>query len=152
MRKAQILVLLLAGCGGEGGETPAREPVQTETLTGLYRTGDSDRPSQLCIVARGGEERFGLATWFEGRPRCSGAGAAERRGDVLRLVMAGEEACVIEASLNRTIVTFPRSVPPGCAYYCAPGASFAGRQFEKVGGSEADALRARDLVGDALCG
>ena len=152
MRKALILVLYLAGCSRESEHPSVRPPVQTATLTGLYEGRGGDARNRLCVVERGGEARFGLVAWRAGGPGCSGAGTAVREGDRLRLDMAGEEACRLEARIDGRGVAFAAAAPPGCAYYCASGASFAGLAFEKVGGSDADALRARDLVGDALCG
>lgn len=162
MRKAPILLLCLAGCAPGGGnasraeqaagaDSPTRAPVQTRTLTGLYEAPGA-RPSQLCIVEQGARARFGLVTWQSERSGCSGAGSAVRNGATLRLNMDGESACAIEARIADGRVTFPASAPRGCSYYCAPGAPLAGLAFTKTGGTSADALRARDLVGDPLCG
>ena len=160
MRKLLVLVFgLAAGCGqdggapGNGGGTgPASGPVQTVTLTGLYETGGTP-PSQLCITERGRAARFGLVIRRNGRPGCSGAGTAVRRGASLRLSMDGDSPCAIEARLDSGRVTFPASLPPGCSYYCAPGAAAGagGMTFAKTGGTREDALRARDIVGDPLC-
>lgn len=159
MRKELILALALAGCGSGGvgnrashADSPPAAPVQTRSLTGLYQSGDRARPSQLCILEQGGGARFGLVTWQSGRPGCSGAGAAARHGGRLNLAMAGEESCVIEARIEGEVVTFPAVAPPGCHYYCAPAAPLTGIVFTKTGGAAADALGARDLVGDSLCG
>ena len=153
MRTAPILALLLAGCGqgGQQADSPAAPPVQTATLTGLYESGASARPSQLCIVERDGSARFGLVTWQSGAPGCSGAGSASREGYTLRLDMEGDEPCRIEARIAGTAVLFPADSPASCAYYCAPAARLGALAFDKVGGAEADALRARDLAGGALC-
>jgi hypothetical protein len=162
MRKALILVLALAGCAPgagnasrdeqpAGADSPPRAPAQTRTLTGLYEAPGA-RPSQLCIVEQGTRARFGLVTWQGERSGCSGAGSAVRNGAALRLTMDGESACAIEARIAGGRVTFPAALPRGCAYYCAPGAPIAGLAFTKTGGTGADALRARDLVGDPLCG
>jgi hypothetical protein len=43
-------------------------------------------------------------------------------------------------------------LPAGCAYYCSRAGRIAGVTLDKTGGSEGDALRAEDLVGDRLCG
>ena len=161
MRKLLILAFpLLAACDRErdppGNVTnrvvtaPApRAPVQTATLTGLYESAGA-QPSQLCITEQGRAARFGLVTRRDGRPGCSGAGTATRSGATLRLVMNGESACAIEARLDGGRVTFPTSLPGGCAYYCAPGAQAGGAVFAKTGGTREDALRARDIVGDPL--
>jgi hypothetical protein len=162
LRKLLVLACFLAaGCEQEraspgNGATnrivtaPARGPVQTATLTGLYESAEA-APSQLCITEQGRAARFGLVTRQGGRPGCSGAGTATRNGTTLRLVMNGESACAIEARLAGARVTFPASLPRGCAYYCAPGAGAGGAVFAKTGGTRDDALRARDIVGDPLC-
>jgi hypothetical protein len=152
---------LLAGCDREGRvagngaanqsvTAPARGPVQTATLTGLYESAGA-RPSQLCITEQGRAARFGLVTRRNGQAGCSGAGSATRNGATLRLVMDGESACAIEARLDGGRVTFPTTLPRGCAYYCAPGAGAGGAAFAKTGGTREDAARARDIVGDPLC-
>jgi hypothetical protein len=163
LRKALILAFALAGCGpAAGNESRAAQsaapaalpspPAQTWTLTGLYEAPGA-RPSQVCIVEQGGRARFGLVTWQGGGgPGCSGAGAAVRRGDVLTLNMDGESPCTIVAEVRGRAVTFPAALPNGCHYYCAPGARLDGLALTKTGGRREDALRARDLVGDPLCG
>lgn len=162
MRKLLFLTCLLASACGEGGDQTgpnagdaagppqARGPVQTATLTGLYESGGSP-PSQLCITERGNAARFGLVTRQGGQPGCSGAGTAVRTGASLRLTMTGDSACTIEARLEGGRVTFPASLPQGCAYYCRPGAAPARLLLAKTGGTREDALRARDLIGDPLC-
>lgn len=162
MRKLPLLAfLLVAGCDQErespgnavanrSATAPARGPVQTATLTGLYESAGPS-PSQLCITEQGRAARFGLVTRRDGRPGCSGAGTATRSGATLRLVMDGESACAIEARLENGRVTFPATLPRGCAYYCAPGAQAGGTVFAKAGGTREDAQRARDIVGDPLC-
>lgn len=155
-----ILCLLLAACGtgGEGEQTAAPEAreaaVQTAELTGLYEgEGAGERRDRLCMLARGsGMTRFGIVTWGPEGRNCSGAGSAVRQGDVLRLAMAGDEECAIEARIEDRQVTLPAALPQGCDYYCGPGATLAGKRFEKTGGTAQDAMRATDLVGDPLCG
>jgi hypothetical protein len=142
-----------AGAPGESAasSTPAAA-VQTASLTGLYESGPAERRNQMCVVDRAtGDARFGLVVWGAGSEGCSGAGAAVRQGDVLRLTMSGDEACTIEARIEGTRVSFPGAVPPGCAYYCSRGARFAGAAFDKTGGTAEDAMRAQDLAGDRLC-
>lgn len=160
MRKLLLLASFLAAGCGQGSEpaqnvstmapAPSRAPAQTATLTGLYESGDSP-PGQLCITEQGRTARFGLVTRRGARAGCSGAGTAIRTGDVLRLTMTGDSACVIQARLQGTVLSLPTTMPGGCAYYCAPGATAAGAVFIKTGGAQADARRARDSVGDPLC-
>jgi hypothetical protein len=176
MRRAFVfLPLLLCGCGardslGNNGstsmptaipgttvnaatpaETPASAAPQTANLTGLYETGAAPRRSQMCMIERGGSARFGLVLWGAGNDSCSGDGTAVRQGDVLRLTMAGDSPCTIDARIEGTRVVFPASAPAGCAYYCGQGARLASVTLDKTGGGEPDALRAEDLAGDRLC-
>ena len=76
-----------------------------------------------------------------------------RSGATLRLTMNGDSPCAIEARIEGGRVTFPASLPASCSYYCAPGAAAGagGMSFGKTGGTEAEARRARDIVGDPLC-
>lgn len=164
MRKLLPLAFCLAaGCGqqaGQGGnagvaaEGPSPDPVmvQTATLTGLYESAGTP-PSQLCITEQGSAARFGLVIRRNGRPGCSGAGAAVRNGGTLRLTMNGDSPCTIAARLDGGRLTLPASLPAACSYYCAPGAAagVGGMPFNKTGGTAADARRARDIVGDPLC-
>lgn len=160
-----LLMLLgaLTGCRGGGGNAsndavpaPSAQsagPVQTDTLTGLYEGGTGPRRNQICMIQRdGGRTSFGLVSWGNGDTSCSGFGTATRAGDRLRLAMAGDEACRIDARIDGRRVTLPDALPQGCAYYCGPNARMTGAAFDKVGGAEADAMRAVDLVGDSLCG
>ena len=165
MRAQRLLLLvpafLFASCGtgdpandSVRADQATRAAVQTATLTGLYEgPSGAEQPNQLCIVDQGaGDARFGLVVWGEGERSCSGDGEAVRQGDVLRLDMAGDEECRIEGRLAGTRVTLPATLPEGCAYYCSAGARLAAATFDKVGGTAQDAARARDLVGDPLCG
>ncbi len=156
-----VALAIAAGSCGRGNEQAANgavpaapaEPVQTATLTGLYESGEGPRRNQMCVIEREGQRtRFGIVTWGRGDYNCSGSGTATREGDRLRLAMDGSEACVIEARLSGRQVSLPASLPQGCAYYCGPESALAGTSFDKVGGEEADARRAVDLVGDPLCG
>jgi len=165
MRYLLPSALLLAACGaGQGGNQAERavekeadravkQAVQTATLTGLYEGGSGPQRSQLCIVERGtGDSRFGLVLRSGGEASCSGAGAAVRDGAVLRLAMKGDQPCTIVGRIEGVNVTFATTVAQACAYYCGAGASIAGAVFVKVGGTAGDAMRARDLVDDPLCG
>jgi hypothetical protein len=78
-----------------------------------------------------------------------GSGEAVRQGERLVLKMAGDSTCEIDARLAGGVVTLPASVPEGCAYYCGARAQFAARTLTRSGD---DATKARDLVGDPLCG
>ena len=161
MRQSILLLApLLAACGGGGGNETAqtarsdpRPAVQTEDLTGLYEPrGEGRQGSGICMISQEpGAASFGLVI-ATANGSCSGSGAAARTDGGLRLTMAGEGECAIEALLEGTEVTFPPAVPEGCAYYCGAGAGLAGERFEKTGGTVEEAMRATDLAGDPLCG
>lgn len=146
-------LLLLAACDQEQAEPVPEVEIQTATITGLYQAAEQDmQSSRLCILAAGTDAAaFGLVVRNAGGS-CSGAGEAVRDGNTLSLAMAGSEPCTIMASTDGRRVTFPATVPTGCAYYCGPGANLAGVTLEKTGGSAADAMRALDPAGDPLCG
>jgi hypothetical protein len=159
---ALLLLIGLAGCRGSetenaSGGAPASKPgapAQTKTLTGLYEGGDGPRRNQMCIIEREGRSSsFGFVTWGAGNKNCSGSGTARRENDVLRLSLDGDESCALEARIDGGQVTLPTSIPSECQrYYCGDGAQMGGASFGKVGGEQADAMRAVDLVGDPLCG
>jgi hypothetical protein len=170
MKKPLIALVLVTGCGGPaqpgndaaaGGngvspEAAARDAVgqavATARLTGLYEGGEPGRPNQLCIVDRGtGDARFGIIVWGAGLRSCSGAGDAVREGGRLRLRMAGDEACVVEARIDGGTVTLADTIPEGCGYYCAAPARFEGAVLARRGSTAEDAMKAKDLVGDPLC-
>lgn len=157
-RLSLILLVAIAGCdtgAPDGGERDrASAPVQTAELTGLYEgQAQAGQPARMCMVpGESGTTSFGIVSWGPQGGACSGAGEAARQGDVLRLAMAGDEECVIEARIADRQVTFPASLPEGCAYYCSAGATLAGERFEKTGGTAEAAMAALDLAGDPLCG
>jgi len=161
MKRLWFAFALLAGCSGGGDDAADRNEAlpagQTAaggsltTLTGLYEGGETRTPNQMCIVEGTGEARFGLVVWGSNLHSCSGSGTVARAGDTLRLSMAGDEACTIEAKISGNTVTLPASVPDGCAYYCGARATLTGAVLTQKGNSVEDAGRAKDLVGDPLC-
>ena len=170
-----LATLLLAACGsggdGEGNRaagpgsgkgsgsgsapassTPPAGPIRAgESLTGLYEKKEGGLSSQLCIVERSGSARFGLNLWGANMHSCSGAGTAVREGNRLTLAMAGDRACSIQATIEGNAIRLPETVPEGCSYYCGAGARMTGLSLARTGASEADALKARDVVDEPLC-
>lgn len=148
--KPAILFLLpfLAACTGSD------ESVRTDDLTGLYLgEGEGKYQDRICMVAApSGAVRFGIVTLERDRSACSGLGRVEQAGAELRLVMAGEEECIVRARMDGTKIALLAAGPGSCSYYCSPGARLAGKAFEKTGDTAEAALGAADLVGNSLCG
>ncbi len=164
MKTLLIPIILLAACSGGGDQdggnaaSPKRqasqpaEPPRIGGLVGLYEGGAGDAKNQMCVVGgKKGEARFGLVVWGGNMHSCSGAGTLDRVGDKLRLEMAGDSACRIEATISGKTIRLPAKTPQGCAYYCGARASLGGAELTQAGTSEADAMKAKDLVGDPLC-
>ena len=152
------LIALLAACGSgdrtDGGGRDSVRRVQLADLTGLYEAPDQGgQRARMCMISepRGGASFAIVIQEPDGRS-CGGAGKAVRTAGLLRLTMAGEGDCVIDARIAGGQLVLPRTLPRGCAYYCAAGATLAGAVFEKTGGTREDARRAADLAGDPLCG
>jgi hypothetical protein len=140
------------GAAGSGAAAAGRPIAAGDSLTGLYERKDGGLSSQLCIVQRGGgEARFGLNLWGGNMHSCSGAGTAVRSGQQLTLTMAGDRACVITARIQGNAIRLPERVPEGCSYYCGARARMTGVSLARTGTTEADALKARDVVDEPLC-
>jgi hypothetical protein len=160
LKKLLIAFLFLAACdqGQDANRQAARAPVgaggtaqppRLETLTGLYEGGGPGRLNQLCVAG----DRFGLVIWGANDHSCSGSGTVTRQGEGrLRFSMAGDSQCTIEATISGKTVVFPQAAPDGCAYYCGARAQLGGASLTQRGTGPADALKAKDLVGEPLCG
>jgi len=166
MRKLLLpLLLLIAACssGGEGdsngnvlvgggnaagGSGVGAAPGAIAGMTGLYEGPAGTPRNQMCIA--GG--KFGLIVWGSAQHSCAGSGTVTREGDRLKLAMAGDSECTIEAAISGKTVKLPTLIPPGCRYYCGARATLGGAELTQTGTTEADARRATDIVGDPLCG
>lgn len=167
MKRILIALALLAGCGATDqennrvaaqgdpkGTSTSRESVEAggSGLTGLYESGPAAQTSQLCMIeGRGDKAQFGLVVWGANMHSCAGAGEAVRNGTSLRLAMAGDQACALDARMEGSVIILPKTVPEGCSYYCGARAQLAGASFTKKGGRVEDAMKATDLVGEPLC-
>lgn len=165
MNKILVLLLALTACSPgaqkqEEASSAANESSPATTvagpdsgsLTGLYEGGSAGQPNQLCIVEnKRGVAHFGLVVWGTNMHSCSGTGTASRQGGNLMLAMAGDSECKITASLAGGTVTLPATAPAGCSYYCGARARLGGAAFSRKGATRADALKAKDLVGESLC-
>ena len=141
-----VLLLMLAACGrGESDNRSATKPAEPgspaaasgespasaaqPSLAGLYEGGAGAQRNQLCMVEKGGRTQFGLVVWGSDLHSCSGAGDAVREGERLSLTMTGDETCRIDAAIRDGMVTFPATLPTGCAYYCGARARLSGARF-----------------------
>jgi hypothetical protein len=162
MKRVSIVpvLCLLAACGGDDSASNQAGPASNGSagraaaapgaLAGIYEGGSAERPDQLCIADKGRNgAQFGLIVWGSNDHSCMGSGQAVRQGNRLTLTMAGDSTCAIEARIEGGTVTLPATVPEGCAYYCGARAQFAERTLTRTGD---DVLKAKDLVGDPLCG
>src|SRR3546814_18111222 len=118
-----------SGAEAQPGDAVA-DAVRTAGLTGRYEGKAGNQTNQLCIVDRGsGDACFGLVVWGGNLHSCSGTGSAVREDGVLRLAMAGDETCTIEATIEGGTVTLPDTVADGCAYYSAARTALTGPAF-----------------------
>lgn len=125
------LAFLLAACSPEAAKPPA------ERL--LYAGEGRDR---LCVS--GG--RGGLIVYGEEDANCSARGRIERSAGRLVLIPDSDSDCRIEAKLDgERIGLGARSA--ACAYYCGPGADYAGKGLAR----NDSASPAVDFAGDPLC-
>lgn len=167
MRHYLIAVALLAGCSPEFGagtdpanqtrgdsapDAPAPVPATGSSLVGLYEGGPATARDQICMVERDGETRFGLVLWGANGHSCSGSGTARREGQGrVILEMAGDSPCTVEARFEGGSLDLAVDQQEGCAYYCGARARLNGAELVRTGAAEADAMRAKDLVGEPLC-
>ena len=135
MRPILPLALLLAAC--------SQQPADPSLTTGTFAGEGRDR---LCIAGEPGNYRGGLIAFGSGDINCSASGRIEEEGGQLALVPRGEGACRISLSIEGNIVRVGQ-VPAACSYYCGPGASLAGKSFNRSDMGS----KAVDLAGDPLC-
>lgn len=135
MRRIVLFALLLAAC--------SQEPGQSELAAGTFAGEGRDR---LCIAGEAGAYRAGLIAYGEGDINCSASGRLEQAGSGWALVPKGEGECQIPLDIQGNVVRVGQP-PASCDYYCGPGASLAGKSFNRsdMGAS------AVDLAGDPLC-
>jgi hypothetical protein len=128
-----LCLLMLAACSAE-----PQPPAAGERAT--YAGQGRDR---LCIR----DGRAGFITYGGGDTNCSVRGRLERPGgDRLVIVPDGDEDCRIDASSQAGHILLG-SRGAGCAYYCGPGADFAGKAFTR----QDSASPVVDFAGDPLC-
>lgn len=164
MRFAVAALFLLAACsgGGNGNQsaTPqdlesaaierglVRDPAETD-LTGLYAR-DTDR---VCVVQKRDSYRIGAFVDYGEGLSCTGVGTVTRSGETLAVTLIGKNGvtCSFDARFDGEHIRFPATVPPECAKFCGPRASFAALDAERMSGSAAEARALRSAEGKRLC-
>lgn len=101
---------------------------------------------RLCLSKRADGTKGGVITYGAGDVNCSASGKVEASGTGWNLTPNGEGGCKIGLTINGDSARVT-NVPASCAYYCAPGATLAGKQFTR----DSKAGAATDLGGDPLC-
>jgi hypothetical protein len=135
MRSIFLLVLLMAAC--------SRQPASPTVSSGTFVGEGRDR---LCIAGEAGAYRAGLIAYGQGDVNCSAAGRLEQVGARWVLVPKGEGPCRIPIDIHGNVVKVGQP-PAACDYYCGPGASLAGRSYNRSDMGS----KAVDLAGDPLC-
>lgn len=130
-----LALLLLAGCG-EAGEVAPAQGASAQTL--VFAGAGRDR---LCLAPDGASGFVSFAA--SGDSNCAVRGRLAEGGP---LRPNGDERCAIPLTRDGDRVTLG-GAGPECAYYCGPGASFAGKTFVRMDNPSP----ATDLAGDPLC-
>jgi len=135
MKRILLLAFPLAAC--------SQEAAQSSLATGTFAGEGRDR---LCIAGESGAYRGGLIVYGAGDENCSAAGRLEQSGTGWTLIPKGEGDCRIPIQIDRNAVRIGQP-PAACSYYCGPGASLAGKSYNR---SDMGA-KAVDFAGDPLC-
>lgn len=135
MRSFFLLAPLLAAC--------SQEAAPPSLATGTFAGEGRDR---LCIAGEPGAYRAGLIAYAQGNANCSTAGRLEQAGASWTLVPKGEGDCRIPVAIDGNVVRIGQS-PAACSYYCGPGASLAGKTYNRADMG----AKVVDFAGDPLC-
>ena len=163
-----VLCGLLTACSGDGGNQAAApqdlesaaierglvsDPDESD-LTGLYAR-DTDR---VCVVRDRDSYRIGAFVDYGDGLSCTGTGTVSRAGEALSVTLTGPKTkngvgvtCSFDARFDGEHIRFPATVPPDCAKFCGPRASFAALSVERLSSSAAEARALRSAEGKRLC-
>ena len=112
-------------------------------MTGTFAGEGRDR---LCIAGEPGNYRGGFIAFGDGDVNCSASGRIEAAGAGFALVPRGEGGCRMPLTVDGNVVRLGE-VPAACSYYCGPGATMAGKSYNRADMG----AKAVDLAGDPLC-
>jgi len=135
MRLILPCALLLTAC--------SQQPAEPSLTTGTFAGPGRDR---LCIAGEPGNYRGGLIAYGPGDVNCSASGRVEAQDGQYALIPRGEGDCRIPLTIDANVVRIG-TVPGSCSYYCAPGATLAGKAYNRTDMG----AKAVDLAGDPLC-
>jgi len=120
------------------------EPAASGFATATYKGDDRNA---LCIAGSAGAQRAGFVVYGADDANCSASGRIEQAGEGWLLIPAGDADCKIPFSASAGGRISLESGPSACAYYCGPGATYAGSSFRRF----PDGKPATDHAGDPLC-
>ena len=135
MKNILPFTLLLAAC--------SQQSTEPTLATGTFAGEGRDR---LCLAGDPGNYRGGLIAFGEGDVNCSASGKLDLQDNQLALIPRGEGDCRIPLTVEGNVVSVGE-VPATCSYYCGPGATLAGKSFNR---SDMGAA-VTDVAGDPLC-
>lgn len=137
------LTLLLAACGGADEPTNGivAAPEASQAAYASFAAAGRDR---LCIAEQGGKASF--VTYAEGTDANCLVRGSWSPGGPQAIKPDGDPSCSIIFNKDQQEIRLVAG-GPGCAYYCGPGASFAGKTFTRMAKPEP----VSDIVGDPLC-
>ena len=135
-----LSVTLLSACNQDLGQQSGQD-VEAGPQLAVYSGEGRDR---LCLDERAG--RIGFVTYGQGDNNCSIRASVSRKGKGLSIAPDGDQSCSISATVaDGSVILGERS--PACAYYCGPGATFAGKRFARLERAEP----VTDFAGEPLC-
>ncbi len=163
MRAAALVLLMLAGCGGEAARAPATpegggaaleqaavaagivaDPARLDPV-GAYAS-DTDR---VCIVPQGDGYRVGASVDYGEQQGCVARGTATGR-ETLRVAFG--EQCAFDARFDGSRIVFPAVLPPACDRRCTGRATLTALSAGLLSHAEAEARAMRGADAEPLCG
>ncbi|NJC06039.1 hypothetical protein GGQ97_001832 [Sphingomonas kaistensis] len=149
MRLASIPLLLLISACGQSDEASQAVNTSGNAATPLgveLQTFAGTGKDRLCI---GGTAAAAAVITYaaDGLNNCSASGRVEEQGGKLFFVPQEDSSCRVEIRREGETRLTLGAPTTGCAFYCAPGASFEGKTFSRMDKPEP----VTDLAGDPLC-
>jgi hypothetical protein len=139
MRLALIPLLLLTGaCRQEAAVTEPEAQQEKAGVLTVYAGSGRDR---LCYNSE--TKRMSVIAFGPSQTNCTMRGSFD--GNSLR--PDGDGKCQVPVAIEEGQITLIDDGGQSCAYYCGPGASYAGKTFVRMDKPD----QVADLAGDPLC-